>query len=787
MPKKFRLAFSFLCENPQHQTALTTFFREYLLHSLNHFDDLEWLVFAGPNQEIGIEHPRLRYLRDYPANDRMNARLLADHFQVGPVARRLGAAGLFTIGFVPLRAPLPVFMGVNALLHADKENCPGVLRRRYRTWNITHGMRKASLVITNSAFTASRLREAYPVCAGKLIVSHEGTLPEFTPHREPGETEALEKALQARPGYLLWVSNFHHYKQAPLFLEGYADLPAEIRARMPVIMVGGDWGATSVVNELIKARNLESQVRVLGWVDAKWLAPLYRHALAYVLPSREETFGRTITEALSCGTPCVLNDIPTAHEISGDHALIIDFNNRALVTATLRRLLEEPALSERIRIEGLAQAKKFSFERMAVERVGAVREWLNKNAGYLPDRQWVAQIKEPPMATPPRRILHVNNSADIYGASRMLLRWIKSMDRTRFEPLVVLPEEGPLKKLIEAEKVQVILHSRLSICTRPVFYSWRIILFLLNYPVSVFFLWRLIRQRRIDLVYTNTGVIVSPALAARLAGVPHIWHIREWFQEFEQIWRAFSWYIRTFSRKIIAISNAVAGQFEPRDKVVVVFDAFSMEACPTLSGDLRHEFRARHALGEDFVVGCVGRIKFVRKGQEVLVKATAMLKQRDRLVKALIVGAPFPANEEHLTRLKKMVKELGVENQFVFTGELADPRPAYMAMDVLAMTSIQPEPFGGVTNEAMSLGLPVIATNIGGSLDQVVDGLTGLLVAPGDPAALADAIEKLMSHPELRRQMGAAAVERVRNYFSPEGMVGKIEQVLSEALGEPKT
>jgi glycosyltransferase involved in cell wall biosynthesis len=122
-------------------------------------------------------------------------------------------------------------------------------------------------------------------------------------------------------------------------------------------------------------------VRVLGWVDAKWLAPLYRHALAYVLSSREETFGRTIAEALSCGTPCVLNDIPVAREISGGHALIIDFNNRALVATTLRRLLEEPALREQIRSQGLEQAKKFSFERMAVERVGAVREWLGKNAG----------------------------------------------------------------------------------------------------------------------------------------------------------------------------------------------------------------------------------------------------------------------------------------------------------------------------------------------------------------------------------------------------------------------
>jgi alpha-1,3-rhamnosyl/mannosyltransferase len=214
-----------------------------------------------------------------------------------------------------------------------------------------------------------------------LIISHEGTLPEFTPRFEAGEAEALEKVLGVQPGYLLWVSNFYHYKQAPLFLEGYAALPAAARSRMPVVMVGGDWHGAAVVRELIAALRLESNVRLLGWVDAKWLAPLYRQALAYVLSSREETFGRTVTEAMSCGTPCVLNDIPVMREISGDHALIIDFNDRALVTATLRRLLEEPPLREKIRSAGLEQAKKFSFQQMAVERIGAVRGWLEKNSG----------------------------------------------------------------------------------------------------------------------------------------------------------------------------------------------------------------------------------------------------------------------------------------------------------------------------------------------------------------------------------------------------------------------
>jgi glycosyltransferase involved in cell wall biosynthesis len=385
-------------------------------------------------------------------------------------------------------------------------------------------------------------------------------------------------------------------------------------------------------------------------------------------------------------------------------------------------------------------------------------------------------------ATLPKRILHVHNSADIYGASRNLLRWLKSLNRTRFEPMVVLPEDGPLKKLLEAEKIEVILHPRLSVITRPVFRSWRIILFFLNYPVSVFFLWRLIRQRGIDLVDTNTGVMVSPALAAWLTGAPHIWHIREWFQEFHQIWGAFSWYIRAFSFKVIAVSNPIANQFRSRDDVVVIHDGFAPEEFSVPKENLRSEFQSRYHLAGHFVVGCVGRIKLVRKGQEFLVRATALLKQRGLPIKALIVGVTFPGNESHLQQIQQMVNELKIEENVVFTGELQDTRGAYAAMDVLALTSAQPEPFGNVVMEAMGMGLPVIATNIGGSLDQVVDGVTGFLIPPANPEALAEAIEKLMKNPELRQQMGAAAVERLRKNFSLAEMTQKIERIFDGAM-----
>jgi hypothetical protein len=145
------------------------------------------------------------------------------------------------------------------------------------------------------------------------------------------------------------------------------------------------------------------------------------------------------------------------------------------------------------------------------------------------------------------------------------------------------------------------MHRRLSIITSQL-QSWRLIFFFLNYPFG-----------RVPvapdpvapdrLVHTNTGVMVA-ALAAKLAGVPHIWHIRDWFQEFQSFWPAFSRYIRIFSQRIVAVSNAVAGQFEP--PAIVIHDGFSLEEFQLPKQSLRQEFQSRYGLKGDFVVGCVG-------------------------------------------------------------------------------------------------------------------------------------------------------------------------------------
>lgn len=380
------------------------------------------------------------------------------------------------------------------------------------------------------------------------------------------------------------------------------------------------------------------------------------------------------------------------------------------------------------------------------------------------------------------RILYIHNSADIYGASRSLLRLLPRIRERGFVPFVVLPEDGPLKSRIEELSVEVIVDRWLSVINRADIRSPKLALFLLGFPISVLRLFRLIIKKRIELVHTNTGVMPSPGLAAFLAGVPHIWHVRDSFLEFRSLWKLYRIYITRLSQKVLAVSNPIADQFDGAANVIVVHNGMPLEEFPEDSFSEGSEVRIAHGIGTEPVVGCVGRIKLVRKGQETLIRAAGIVKKQGLRARYLIVGSPFPGNEDHLTELQRLVEEFDLNEEVVFTGELSDVRPAYAAMDIFVLPSAQPEPFGGVVLEAMAMKCPVIATAIGGSIDQVEDGKTGFLVAPANPKELAEKLIRLLENSALRESMGDAGRERLGRCFSMEQMLSKFEATYREVL-----
>ncbi len=383
------------------------------------------------------------------------------------------------------------------------------------------------------------------------------------------------------------------------------------------------------------------------------------------------------------------------------------------------------------------------------------------------------------------RILSVNNTADIYGASRCMERVFSRFAEAGHEVHAVVPERGPLVALLEARGIRVHVHPRLPIIDRAQLRSFSGGLrFLLQLPVSVLWLAQLMLRLRIDVVHSNTVVIPSPSIAALFTRRRHVWHVRELLGEFGSLWGPYQRVVHRLSDAIVAISRCTRDQFDPslRNKISVIYDGLS-DADSTVTASHRDQLR-RLAPEGSTLVGVVGRIKFHRKGQEVLVRAAQLLRGRHPDARYLIVGSASPGNEDQVTHLRALMADLGVEDIVLLAGESSDPASVFAALDIAVVPSVQPEPFGCVVMEAMAVGTPVIGSASGGIAEQIVDGVSGLLFTPGDAESLAVALDRLLSHPELRSAMAGNALRRVRTTFSLDGTYQSMVS-LFDSLGGP--
>jgi glycosyltransferase involved in cell wall biosynthesis len=165
------------------------------------------------------------------------------------------------------------------------------------------------------------------------------------------------------------------------------------------------------------------------------------------------------------------------------------------------------------------------------------------------------------------------------------------------------------------------------------------------------------------------------------------------------------------------------------------------------------------------VVGLVGRLQ-PWKGQDRLLEAQALLGQRGQAIHAVIVGGDsWDLSPEYAASLPKLVDRLKLAGAVTITGEVPDAGPYIERMDILVNAS-DPEPFGIVLLEAMARGVAVVAVDSGGPGEFIDNGRTGVLARSGEPGDLADALEILLSDPDLRARVARAGRESFLRDFT---------------------
>ena len=144
----------------------------------------------------------------------------------------------------------------------------------------------------------------------------------------------------------------------------------------------------------------------------------------------------------------------------------------------------------------------------------------------------------------------------------------------------------------------------------------------------------------------------------------------------------------------------------------------------------------------------------------------------------LIVGEGYLKNE-----LEQLARDLGIENDVEFVGEREDIPQILSIMDIFVLPSAL-EGFSNVILEAMATGLPVVATNVGGIPELVVNKQTGILVPPDEPEELAKAIVDLLRDKNTSREMGKRGRERIEKYFGLEKMLGEYDALYQDLIRE---
>ncbi len=407
------------------------------------------------------------------------------------------------------------------------------------------------------------------------------------------------------------------------------------------------------------------------------------------------------------------------------------------------------------------------------------------------------------------KVLFINHSVRDGGPGRSLFYILKYLDRTKVDPYVLIPKEDVFTDLVKkvglGDKIifekrfpenlkrpwfdgnmfhSVGLHQKLlSRFLNAVSVTLNLIDLFSLVITSPF----LVRKKRIDLIYCNgTQAKVVGALIGFINRSPVIWHVRN-IQQTRALWLTINLLaLLPVVKKIICVSGPAAEQFRfGRDKTVVIHNGIDLEDFdPEKSaGVLRSEYLIPDG---SVIVGSTGRI-VPRKGYEYLIRAAQTV--RDRLgkdgsrVKFAVVGdTPNFFLENHIESLKGLVKELGLEDLFVFTGYKKDVRQYLKDFDVFVIPSNYPDPFPRVVIEAMSYLLPVVGFKVGGIVEAVEDGVTGFLNEPGNIDEMKEAIIKLIRDSSLRLTMGVAGRERARKLFSAEDRSKDVEENILEVI-----
>jgi glycosyltransferase involved in cell wall biosynthesis len=296
-------------------------------------------------------------------------------------------------------------------------------------------------------------------------------------------------------------------------------------------------------------------------------------------------------------------------------------------------------------------------------------------------------------------------------------------------------------------------------------------------------LWTHVSREVPDIIHSH--LLKANLFGALLPG-PHklLWHIHNTSEQTGFSWRFVESRLIRRCSVMIAVSEAVGRDVSRRipsiiERLRVIPNGIDSSRFSALLSTERGEERKRWGLAPDVpVIGYVGRLEEKTKKLTHLIEAFAHLRRSKPEAVLLIVG-----EGPDRKMLDTLFLRRGLSDAVLFVGAQKDVEKVYPLMDVYVQPSVS-EGFGLSLLEAMASGVPIVATLTGGIPEVVADRETGILVPPGNPLAMAKAMDDLISDANLARTMGNSGRQRVKNRFDIDPVLGKIEGLYAAGLSK---
>lgn len=633
---------------------------------------------------------------------------------------------------------------------------------------------------------------------GSEVVSNPVDLVRFAPGDREAARDALgivsERPLVSYFGYLYPSKGFREFILAA----------AKLRDRgvdADFLMVGGavrgesffktHVGRLSLALDL--ARNYEQEalqlVRSLGLEDRLRFVPFtldtsryYQASDVVVAPPRGPEIGRPVLEAAASGVAVVTSGSSSGggSVVPDETAVVISDHTVDALADAVADLLGDPERAAQLGRAARALAETKYDPALAAARIEAVYTRFLRSDGRIP-------------------ILFVHHRPQLGGAPTSLAALISNLDE-RYEPHVFTPG-GPAAELFEASGA--IVHTgEASIFSHIWDNPYRRLRWLLlgleglRLVPHVRGLAELMRRYRFELVHLNDSPLLPAAAVAHRHGAKVVWHLRSALagEGRDARSRLITTLIQRWGDAMIAIDEDVARRFPVRLPLRIVHNSVVVRE---QAGDVA-ETRAQLGVPEGSVA--VGFSGFVRrpKGWPEFVAAAELLIRSGKPAHFVVVGGGVRspaffrtlrgrllllggvvADEE--TAINELVAEKGLSGHFSFVPFTAATGEVYRALDVVTFPN-QGVGLGRPVLEAAMYGKPVVASGSATGAGILLHERTGILVPDPSPRHLADAIGRLVDDPELRREMGAAAMEHARENFDPAQNAHAVEQLYAELL-----